>query len=876
MRVRGVPDGVRRDRCRVRRPATDRAAVGRARAGRSARRGRGPRRTGRATRSSRVRRVDAVVVGERDEVGLEQRERGVPRAREPARGARGGGRRGPGARASSRSTRPSAFWSTTTTRKRGASAPRASRRSAASSSVRSTVATTRSKPSRKRLPPPAQATLTRRGRWPSSSPSSPSCLPPATPRRRSARRCAACSARRLDDLELARRRRRLARRHARAARTRRRRAAAACCGIPSRSASPARSTSASTTARGAYVARMDADDVALPLARAARRADPPTPAVAIVGTGMIDLHDDGRSAPSTGMPDGRARGPLGGALLRRRSSTRPCSSTGGVLERHGLRYDTLVRRERGLRPVGAAPRARGGGQPARGARPLPQASDGRPRRGVRSSSATCQRRVALRQIAALVPSLDERAAPSSPGAPARDCRCQARGGARQRRALARARRRPSSGATAAARRAGRRRGRSRGHTARATRDGRRSHGPRCELDPALPLRGVAKLGRRRRRREQSATPPPAWLARSARDRARAADAGLPRADPLPDGDARPVATRPELDLTVLYAGGSVAAADVDDRASPPRGLPRGRARPGPLPRAPARVSALARRLPRARGVAARGRRRLGVEHVRLAGRGALVPAAARPVRAPRREQRARRATGLAARGQGGGRPSDGARRGRGARRRHVGSRGNARPGRRAGAHLALRRHDRRRRGSVAEADRLASRRDELRAEVGLAPDDVAVLSVARLAPEKGLDTLVRAVAAAGDRRLVLVLAGAGPSASVSLRSQREPRRAARPAPERAVGADRRAIRARRRLRAPLPARAVGRRRQRGGGVRAPARPLRPGRRGASICSRTGGTARSSRPSDPTRPAPRSAPSLPTPRGAATPGVPRAT
>ena len=42
-----------------------------------------------------------------------------------------------------------------------------------------------------------------------------------------------------------------------------------------------------------------------------------------------------------------------------------------------------------------------------------------------------------------------------------------------------------------------------------------------------------------------------------------------------------------------------------------------------------------------------------------------------------------------------------------------------------------------------------------------APDDVAVLSVARLAPEKGLDTLVRAVSLADDPRLVLVLAGSG-------------------------------------------------------------------------------------------------------------------
>jgi glycosyltransferase involved in cell wall biosynthesis len=61
-----------------------------------------------------------------------------------------------------------------------------------------------------------------------------------------------------------------------------------------------------------------------------------------------------------------------------------------------------------------------------------------------------------------------------------------------------------------------------------------------------------------------------------------------------------------------------------------------------------------------------------------------------------------------------------------------------------------------------EADELAPRRDALRAGAGIGPDDVAVLSVARLAPEKGLDTLLRAVAAASDPRLVLLLSGSGP------------------------------------------------------------------------------------------------------------------
>lgn len=60
------------------------------------------------------------------------------------------------------------------------------------------------------------------------------------------------------------------------------------------------------------------------------------------------------------------------------------------------------------------------------------------------------------------------------------------------------------------------------------------------------------------------------------------------------------------------------------------------------------------------------------------------------------------------------------------------------------------------------AGALASRRPELRRALGVAEDDVVVLSVARLWPEKGHDTLIRAVAAAGDPRLALVIAGEGP------------------------------------------------------------------------------------------------------------------
>ena len=60
------------------------------------------------------------------------------------------------------------------------------------------------------------------------------------------------------------------------------------------------------------------------------------------------------------------------------------------------------------------------------------------------------------------------------------------------------------------------------------------------------------------------------------------------------------------------------------------------------------------------------------------------------------------------------------------------------------------------------ADALAPRRHELREGLGVSREDVLVLSVGRLAPEKGMDTLVHAAAAVGDPRVVLVLAGDGP------------------------------------------------------------------------------------------------------------------
>jgi glycosyltransferase involved in cell wall biosynthesis len=63
---------------------------------------------------------------------------------------------------------------------------------------------------------------------------------------------------------------------------------------------------------------------------------------------------------------------------------------------------------------------------------------------------------------------------------------------------------------------------------------------------------------------------------------------------------------------------------------------------------------------------------------------------------------------------------------------------------------------------LERAARLENRRAELRAELGFGDNDAIVVSVGRLAAEKGFDTLIRAVAEADDERIALVLVGHGP------------------------------------------------------------------------------------------------------------------
>jgi glycosyltransferase involved in cell wall biosynthesis len=76
---------------------------------------------------------------------------------------------------------------------------------------------------------------------------------------------------------------------------------------------------------------------------------------------------------------------------------------------------------------------------------------------------------------------------------------------------------------------------------------------------------------------------------------------------------------------------------------------------------------------------------------------------------------------------------------------------------------------------AARADELASRRDTLRAELGATDDDVVVLFVGRLVPEKGLATLVDAVARLDDPRIVVAIAGSGPQRTMLERLKGEVR-----------------------------------------------------------------------------------------------------
>ncbi len=501
-------------------------------------------------------------------------------------------------------------------------------------------------------------------------------------------------------------------------------------------------------AHGTYVARMDADDVALPhwLERLVARIGQ-APGVAVVGTGMIDLHDDGRLGTVHRLPTG-ARAVRWAALFSSPFFHSTVLVDRAVLERHGLRYDTSFGESEDFDLWARLLEHADGAN-------LPEALVLYRKHPAQASTRRaelqleCQRRVALRQIAALAPELDVAAAElawrAGAGRPVADDEADGaaealgklvaaferrHGGREARRAAAWSLARAGSGAAA------------------------------LRLDPALPLQAVGRLRRRRAARAERASAA-RWLAGSRVTGPVRLTMVFPEVTPYRTPMLDRLAERPELDLTVLYASDSVQRRTWSSE-------PRHRAVVLGGARVPGLYRVLRHDYPLSLGVL-RELRAARPEVVVTSGWSTFASQAAvwwcKRCRVPY--------VLLVESNERDARPGW---------RRAVKEAVVPRVVRGAAEVLVVGRLAREAmiaRGVGAErisvfadtvdvaafgaaSDRLAPRRDELRAEVGLGTDDVAVLCVARLAPEKGLDTLVRAVAAAGEPRLVLLLASSGP------------------------------------------------------------------------------------------------------------------
>jgi glycosyltransferase involved in cell wall biosynthesis len=511
-------------------------------------------------------------------------------------------------------------------------------------------------------------------------------------------------------------------------------------------------------ARGSLLARMDADDVALPgwLERVAGRLRS-APAAAIVGSAMIDLHEDGRLGTTHFMPSG-ARAVRWAALFSSPFFHSTLVIDRGVIEEHGLRYDTSFDESEDYELWTRLLRVAEGDNVSE---PLvlyrKHATQASARRAMLQRE--CQRQVALRQIAALAPALDgERAElawlagaglPIPQGAAADAAGALAElvrvfeatfGGREARRAAAWALSRADVG---------------RAELGLLVRFALR-------LDPTLPAYAANRLRRRRasRHRERAVD---AWLATGGgqgRGPVRLAMV-LPEPAPYRTPMLDRIASRPELDLTVLYASDSVQrrtwAIQPRHRAVVLGGL-----------RVPGAYRVLRHDYPVSVGVF-RQLRLARPEVVVLSGWSTFASQAAAAwcrrhdvpyvllVESNERDQRPgwRRAVKGAVVPRVVGGAAEVLVVG-GLAREAMLARGVAPERISVFANTVDTDHFGR------EADRLASRRDELRAAAGVRPDDVAVLSVARLVPEKGLDTLVRAVADVSDPGVVLLIAGEGP------------------------------------------------------------------------------------------------------------------
>jgi glycosyltransferase involved in cell wall biosynthesis/GT2 family glycosyltransferase len=513
-------------------------------------------------------------------------------------------------------------------------------------------------------------------------------------------------------------------------------------------------------ARGAYVARLDADDVAMPrrLERQLARIRS-APNVAIVGSAVLELDEAWRVGAAHAMPAGVAE--LRWASLFSSPFFHPSVLVErDVLERNGLRYDTGFEESEDydlwarLLEVGEGDNL---ADPLVLYRVHPEQASQRRRELQRE----CQLRVASRLIQAVAPALD---------GPAVDLAWRVGAGepvsAEEAEAAADAYRKlVAAFETRWGRSARKRAARDLLRLARSSTGSARAGivGDALRLDPALPGH-VAGRRRERRRAGPAREEADRWLARIAPSDGRRAlrvAAVFPEPTPYRAPLLDRVAANAGIDLTVVYAADTVASRTWHVESVHEAVFLRGVRVPGArrilhhdYPLTPGVVGALANVRPDvvvvsgwstfAAQAAIAWCRLKGVPYVlvveshdegprpgwRRTVKGTVVP----PI--------VERAAGLLVTG-------------------------------------TLARDSMIARGAHAErvrifantidveafgdrADRLAGSRPELRRALGAGQEDVVVLSVARLAREKGLDVLLRAVAAADDPRLLLVVAGEGP------------------------------------------------------------------------------------------------------------------
>jgi glycosyltransferase involved in cell wall biosynthesis len=527
-------------------------------------------------------------------------------------------------------------------------------------------------------------------------------------------------------------------------------------------------------ARGRYLARMDADDVALPdwLARSLERLVSP-PTVGLVGSGVLDVDEAGRPDRVHVHESGRA------ALRWRAVFSAPVFHDTVVLERsllgkHGLRYDTAFAESEDYDlwtrlldviegDVVEAPLVLHRLHPR-------QAS--RLRGGLQRSLAL---EISLRQIAALDPAFSpERAEHARRVALGRELPSSAVAGAVEgfvslldrfaasgRYEDAELRPVRESGARAVARAARRATARDRAVLLREA----------ARLDPLLPAHVASRRARRRLQTRAAHREAATWLgeldagAEPARARGESPAIRVAAVFPEPTPYRAPlldrVAALEEIDLTVIYAAGTVAGRTWRVEPHHPSVFLRGVGVPGAgrvlhhdYPLTPGVVAALANARP---------------DVVVVSGWSTFASQAAlawcRVKRVPyllvveSHDEGPRAGWRRAVKGAVVPRVAGGAAgvlvTGTLARRSMV-ARG-APPERVRVFANTIDVED-----FGERVDRLRPRRSALREALGAGDDDVLVLSVARLAPEKGLAGLVHAVAEAGDPRILLVLAGDGP------------------------------------------------------------------------------------------------------------------